>query len=88
VQSEEFKQGIEKLLEFAREKRTAFMCAEALWWRCHRSLIADFLKAKGYEVIHILDAKHTEAHPYTSAARIVDGQLSYEGLLAGSGRDI
>ncbi len=88
LQSEEFKQGIEKLLEFAREKRTAFMCAEALWWRCHRSLIADFLKAKGYEVIHILDAKHTEAHPYTSAARIVDGQLSYEGLLAGSGRDI
>ena len=88
MQSEEFKQGIEKLLELAREKRTGFMCAEALWWRCHRSLIADFLKAKGYEVIHILDAKHTEAHPYTSAARIVDGQLSYEGLLAGSDKEV
>lgn len=88
VDSDEFKQGIERLLELAREKRTAIMCAEALWWRCHRSLIADFLKSKGYEVIHILDAKHTEAHPYTSAARIVDGQLSYEGLLAGVGKEI
>lgn len=88
VGTEEFKQGIEKLLELAGKKRTAFMCAEALWWRCHRSLIADFLKAEGYEVIHILDAEHTGAHPYTSAARIVDGQLSYEGLLAGSGKEV
>jgi len=87
VDSDEFKQGIEKLLDLAREKQTAFMCAEALWWRCHRSLIADFLKSKGYEVIHILDTKHTEVHPYTSAARIVDAQLSYEGL-AGSGKQI
>jgi uncharacterized protein (DUF488 family) len=59
------------------------MCAEALWWRCHRSLIADFLKAKGVEVTHILDAKHDATHPYTSAARIINGRLSYEGLLAG-----
>jgi uncharacterized protein (DUF488 family) len=88
METEEFKQGIDKLLELAREKRTAFMCAEALWWRCHRSLIADFLKSKGYEVMHILDTRHTEAHPYTSAARVVDGQLSYEGLLAGSAEEI
>lgn len=59
------------------------MCAEALWWRCHRSLIADFLKANGVQPIHIIDAKHTEAHPYTTAARIIDGRLSYEGLLVG-----
>jgi uncharacterized protein (DUF488 family) len=83
MESEEFKKGIEDLLELSVERRTAIMCAEALWWRCHRSLIADFLKAKGIEVIHILDDKHTEDHPYTSAARIVDGRLSYEGLLAG-----
>jgi uncharacterized protein (DUF488 family) len=83
MESEEFKKGIADLLEIAREKRTAIMCAEALWWRCHRSLVADFLKAEGAEVIHILDAQHTEAHPYTSAARIVEGRLSYEGLLAG-----
>jgi uncharacterized protein (DUF488 family) len=81
MESEEFQQGIDELLELAGEKRTAIMCAESLWWRCHRSLISDFLKARGFEVIHILDAKKTEVHPYTSAARIVEGRLSYEGLL-------
>jgi uncharacterized protein (DUF488 family) len=53
------------------------MCAEAVWWRCHRSLISDYLKARGIEVIHILDANKTEPHPYTSPARIVNGKLSY-----------
>jgi uncharacterized protein (DUF488 family) len=81
MESEEFRQGIETLLELTQTKRTTVMCAEALWWRCHRSLIADFLKAKGVEVIHILDARKTETHPYTSAARLVEGRLSYEGLL-------
>lgn len=83
MESEEFQKGIDDLLALSREKQTAIMCAEALWWRCHRSLIADFLKANGVEVVHILDAKHTEAHPYTTAARIIDGRLSYEGLLVG-----
>jgi uncharacterized protein (DUF488 family) len=82
MESEEFQKGITGLLELGQDKRTSVMCAEALWWRCHRSLIADFLKAKGIDVTHILDAKHTETHPYTSAARIINGRLSYEGLLA------
>lgn len=81
MESEEFKQGIDDLVDLAGEQRTAVMCAESLWWRCHRSLIADFLKARGFEVIHILDRKKTEVHPYTAAARIVDGRLSYKGLL-------
>ena len=81
MESADFREGIETLLEVAQTKGTAVMCAEALWWRCHRSLIADFLKARGDEVIHILDARKTEIHPYTSAARIVEGRLSYEGLL-------
>ena len=83
MESEEFKQGVEELLEVASTSRTAIMCAEALWWRCHRSLIADFLKSKGLAVIHILDGKKTEVHPYTPAARIVGGRLSYAGLLDG-----
>jgi uncharacterized protein (DUF488 family) len=58
--------------------RTAIMCAEAVWWRCHRSLIADYLKARDIEVMHILDANKVEPHPYTSAAHIVDGMLSYK----------
>lgn len=63
--------------------RTAIMCAEAVWWRCHRSLIADYLKARGVEVLHILGANKVDPHPYTPAARIVNGQLSYrpESLL-------
>ena len=77
----EFKQGIEKLLELAGKQRTAIMCAEALWWRCHRSLIADYLKSFGATVIHVADEKETEIHPYTTAARIVEGRLSYKGLL-------
>jgi uncharacterized protein (DUF488 family) len=81
MDSDEFKQGIDDLLEVAGKIRTAIMCAEALWWRCHRSLIADFLKSEGFVVIHILDARKTEPHAYTSAARIVSGHLSYAGLL-------
>ncbi len=83
MESDDFKQGVSVLLEFARGGRTAVMCAEALWWRCHRCLVADYLKAKGVEVVHILDARHTELHPYTSAARIINGKLSYAGLLPG-----
>lgn len=81
MESEEFKQGIAELIELAREGRTAIMCAEAVWWRCHRGLIADYLKANGSEVVHILNGPRTELHPFTEAARIVEGQLSYAGLL-------
>src|SRR6266567_3693764 len=60
-----------------RTKPTAIMCAEAVCWRCHRALISDYLKAQGIEVTHIVDANKSEPHPYTSAARMVDGTLSY-----------
>jgi len=53
------------------------MCAEAVWWQCRRSLIADWLKARGVEVLHILSENKVESHPFTSAAQIIDGQLSY-----------
>jgi uncharacterized protein (DUF488 family) len=81
METEEFKNGVSELLEVAAEARVAVMCAEAVWWRCHRSLLADYLKAAGHDVIHILDDKKTEEHPFTSAARIVNGELSYHGLL-------
>jgi uncharacterized protein (DUF488 family) len=81
METEEFKNGVRQLLELAAGKRVAIMCAEAVWWRCHRSLISDYLKAEGHEVIHILDEKKVEEHPFTSAARIIDGKLSYRGLL-------
>ncbi|EIL97928.1 hypothetical protein RHOFW104T7_06495 [Rhodanobacter thiooxydans] len=73
----EFAAGLAELLTLAAGKRTSMMCAEAVWWRCHRSIIADVLKLRGIEVVHIIDAAHTTVHPYTSAARVVDGRLSY-----------
>jgi len=78
METEQFQKGIERLLNVAKETGpTAIMCAEAVWWRCHRSLIADYLKARGMEVLHILGANKIEPHPYTPAARIVNGELSY-----------
>lgn len=67
------------LAELARAAPTAVMCAEALWWQCHRSLISDDFKADGWDVIHLQAPGRSELHPYTSAARIVAGKLDYSG---------
>jgi uncharacterized protein (DUF488 family) len=75
--SAEFAAGLDELLDFASGRRTTLMCAEAVWWRCHRSMLADLLRVRGIEVIHIIDARHTSVHPYTAPARILDGQLTY-----------
>jgi uncharacterized protein (DUF488 family) len=83
METDEFRAGIARLLELAQADRTAIMCAEAVWWRCHRSLISDYLKAKGVEVKHIMATGKSEAHPFTSAARIVKGEISYRGILEG-----
>ncbi|PWT80482.1 MAG: hypothetical protein C5B58_11465 [Acidobacteria bacterium] len=78
METDEFHNGVERLLDLAtRAGPTAIMCAEVVWWRCHRSLISDYLKARGIEIVHIVDVNKTEQHPYTSAARIVNGKLSY-----------
>ena len=79
METEEFQKGIERLLAVAGEAGpAAIMCAEAVWWRCHRSLISDYLKWRGIGVMHILDANKTQPHPFTSAAHIVDGKLTYK----------
>ena len=84
METEEFHKGIQRLVDVAREAGlTAIMCAEAVWWRCHRSLVADYVKARGIEVMHILGANKIEPHPYTSAARIVHGKLSYRSEKVG-----
>jgi|SRR5262245_40182241 len=78
METEEFREGIKRLLHLAAKAGpVAIMCAEAVWWRCHRALVSDYLKVHGTEVAHILDANKTELHPYTPAAHIVDGALSY-----------
>ena len=78
MESREFRAGIERLVDLAGNTGpTAVMCAEAVWWRCHRGLISDYFKARGTEVLHIIGADKVEAHPFTSAAHLVDGALSY-----------
>ena len=78
MDSSEFARAFAELMELAQRRRTAIMCAEALWWRCHRALIADALRVRGFEVLHILDDSQPVEHPFTPAARILDGRLSYE----------
>ena len=73
----DFEQGLQTLLALARATRVALMCAEAVWWRCHRALIADRLTADGHTVRHILSGTQAEPHPYTAAARLLDRRLSY-----------
>ncbi|WP_343669287.1 DUF488 domain-containing protein [Chitinophaga sp.] len=77
METENFKNAIEKLEQIALQKPTAYMCAEAVWWRCHRSMVSDYLKAKGWTVYHIMAKGKAEEHPYTSAAKIVDGNVCY-----------
>jgi uncharacterized protein (DUF488 family) len=78
MDSEEFAQGYERLTALARESRTAFMCAETLWWRCHRRLIADRLAVDGWNVTHLLAPGKRERHVLWDAARTIDGHLVYD----------
>jgi uncharacterized protein (DUF488 family) len=75
--TEAFAEGLGRLVNLASGLRTVVMCAESLWWRCHRGLIADVLRWLDFEVVHILGPGSTASHPYTAAARIVGGRLSY-----------
>ena len=77
METADFRDGIESLLKLARRKPTAVMCAEAVWWRCHRSMISDYLKASGVNVEHIMDDGKNATHPFTSAARLQNGKLVY-----------
>lgn len=72
-----FRDAVTRLLEIARTGRTALMCSEVLWWRCHRSMIADYLEATGVQVLHILGVGNVQSHAYRAAARVVDGAFSY-----------
>jgi uncharacterized protein (DUF488 family) len=74
----EFHAGLARLRELGRAARSAIMCAEAVWWRCHRRIIADYLIAAGEEVFHILGRGHIEPARLTPAARIErNGLLTY-----------
>jgi uncharacterized protein (DUF488 family) len=73
----EFAEAAERLATLARRDRVAIMCAEAVWWRCHRSMVADYFKARDWTVLHILGSGKAKEHAYTAAAKVTEGQLTY-----------
>ena len=77
--SAEFHQAFVKLIALALEWRCAIMCAELLWWRCHRSMIADDLVLHGWRVIHIMDAGKGAEHAFREPAHLVDDAPVYDG---------
>jgi uncharacterized protein (DUF488 family) len=77
--SSKFQQAIARLVERAGKSNTAIMCAEQLYFRCHRMLVSDYLVEQGQSVLHILDEKSPKLHTLTREARIVEGRLVYRG---------
>jgi uncharacterized protein (DUF488 family) len=77
METPEFKDAVRKLIELALLKKTSIMCAEALWWRCHRSLISDYLKLNEWNVFHLISKNKVEEHTYTKPAKIKQGNLFY-----------
>lgn len=76
--SEEFQAALEQLIEMGRERRCAIMCAEAVWWRCHRRIIADHLLARGEQVFHLMGSDRSEPARLTRGARVQeDGRVTY-----------
>jgi uncharacterized protein (DUF488 family) len=75
----EFEHAIAELIKIGEQSRTAYMCAERVYFRCHRMLVSDWLVAHGHEVLHIDDAKPAKPHQLMQEARLVDGQLIYRG---------
>ncbi|MGZ5096022.1 MAG: DUF488 domain-containing protein [Burkholderiales bacterium] len=75
----EFEQAISELLGLAKDSRTAYMCAERPYFRCHRMLVSDWLTAHGHEVLHIDADGPVKPHKLMPEARILDGRLIYRG---------
>ena len=75
--SEEFSEGLGELIELAAKRRTAVMCSEAVWWRCHRRIIADHLLARGYEVEHLMGEDRVTPATMTPGARVEGSRVTY-----------
>lgn len=73
----EFAEGLDALSRIARQRRTAIVCAEAVPWRCHRSLIADAMTVRGWKVLDIISAAPPTEHKLTPFLKVVDGQFTY-----------
>jgi uncharacterized protein (DUF488 family) len=86
METEEFLAARERLIELGAARPTAVMCAESVWWRCHRRLLADALVAADAEVRHIMDGPRLEPHRLSAQARIEDGLPVYDVAEDASGQ--
>ncbi len=86
MQTAEFETGLHRLMKLAAQKRSAIMCAEAVPWRCHRSLIADALTVRGIQVDDIMSMKRSQVHSLIPFARVQGHRITYPGGNRGSGR--
>ena len=77
METESFENGAAELAKLALERPTAMMCSEAVWWRCHRSMVSDYFKAKGWEVLHMMALGKATEHPYTAPARVLGDKVLY-----------
>ncbi len=77
METTDFAEAVSELEVIATAKATAIMCSEAVFWRCHRSMISDYLKSESYQVLHIMSPTKLTEHPYTAPAHIEDGKLTY-----------
>jgi uncharacterized protein (DUF488 family) len=75
----EFQQGVAQLIHLAEQSRTVYMCAERVYFQCHRMLVSDWLAAHGHEVLHIDTTGPTKPHNLLPEARMIDGELIYRG---------
>lgn len=78
-----FQAGLSQVIDLGTRKHTAVMCAEALWWQCHRRLIADLLSYRGHEVLHIMDEKTAQPHSIEPSAQAAGKNLVYPPVQAG-----
>jgi uncharacterized protein (DUF488 family) len=78
MDSEEFERALRWLIETSAASRTAFMCAETLWWRCHRRMIADALLARSIEVVHLMPGGKAQPHKLHPAARLDGSRVVYD----------
>ena len=81
MQSPAFEESLEALVQLSKEKRTVYVCTEAVFWRCHRQLVSDALQIRGYRIGHILGPGKVQAHTLTPFARVVDLRITYPALL-------
>ena len=77
MQTPDFESGLQRLIKLAKQKKSALMCAEAVPWRCHRSLIADALIVRGIRVADIIGGKHSQVHLLTSFGRVRGNRITY-----------